>query len=388
MQSPNGTAGESSQQSILARLRRLEGFLAVDPDNATLLREFAREAHRVGQFETVVSAVERLRVVGQSNSADDALAASALRRAGRVDEALQRLKTGLTERADDPYLRLELARCHMAARQFEHALESLPHPGDDDLAREVAPLQVRLLHHLGRFDDIDVALQAWPQGVRETDAVQAALLPVLLDLGELDQAVRVAQRLSSPRDDDSPAPYEVAEPLALAALDAGHSQQALTWVDTALRARQDDGRIWLTKGLAHLHAGQPAEGQAAMQEAVRLMPQHAGSHLALGWAHLVAGNRSQARAAFEAGVAASPSFAEGHGSLAVVDAMDGRGEAAQAGIRKAQGLDAQCASALYAALVLRNPNGHDVRRLADRVLAQARRSRPASPTDRASSDKP
>lgn len=64
-------------------------------------------------------------------------------------------------------------------------MEAFPlHPGDDGLARDVAALQVRLLHHLGRFDDIKAAMQAWPQGVRESDPVQAALLPVLLDLGE------------------------------------------------------------------------------------------------------------------------------------------------------------------------------------------------------------
>lgn len=120
MESHNSAASESSsQQPSLARLRRLEGFLAVDPENATLLREYAREAHRASHFEAVVSAMERLRLAGQSNSADDALAAAALRRTGRLEEAVQHQKTGLTERPDDPSLRLELARCHMAARQFE-----------------------------------------------------------------------------------------------------------------------------------------------------------------------------------------------------------------------------------------------------------------------------
>lgn len=378
MEPPTGTASESPQPN-LARLRRLEGFLAVDADNANLLREYAREAFRVGHYEPVVSSVDRLRLAQASSSADDGLAAAALRRMGRLEEAMQRLTNGLTERPDDPCLRLELARCHMAARQFELALDALPpEQAEDELAGEGAALRIRLLHHLGRFDDIEVGLESWPANVRAADAVQAALLPVLVDLGDLDEAVRIAQQLNSPRVDGSPAPYEVAEPLALAALDAGHSQEALAWIDGALRARQDDGRIWLSKGMAHMQAGQPSEGRAAMQEAVRLMPEHAGSHLALGWAHLVAGDRPQARAAFEAGVAASPSFAEGHGSLAVVDAMEGRAEAARMGIRKAQGLDAQCASAQFAALVLRDPTGQDVRRLADRVLAQTRRLRRAS----------
>ena len=368
-----------------ARLQRLGRFLSVDPDNATLLRDYANEAWQVREYQACVLAVERLLGLGQTVLGDHLMLARALRQQGQAEQALGRLRGTAALWPNEPVVALETAYCHFAEREFEQALEALPPQAqgealDAELAARAEGLRVRALHHLGRLDDAVAAAQRFEALHGSHAHVQASVLAVLVDQSNLQQAAQMAHSLLPAGGDVQAAPYEVAEPLALQALDEQGAERALHWVDWALARRTDDGRIWLLKGLALLQSNQREAAIGALERAADLMPTHAGSHLGLGWACLLHGDRARARQAFEAAAQASPAFAEVYGSLAVLDAAEGHKEAARAQVRRAQGLDRHCASALFALALLEGRQGADIAALAQAVVARARGSRPATPS--------
>lgn len=364
-----------------ARLQRLSRYLSVDPDNATLLRDYANEAWQEREYQACVLAVERLVTLGQTELGDHLMLARALRQQGLAAQALDRLRGAAALWPRHPAIALEAAYCHVAEREFEQALDALPpapdgEAADPELTARVEGLRVRVLHHLGRLEDAVETARRFEAAWGPHAGVQAAVLAVLVDLSNLQQAVQIAQSLLPSGGDLQGAPYEVAEPLALQALDEQGAERAMHWVDWAQARRTDDGRIWLLKGLAQLQMGQRDAAIAALEQAADLMPTHAGSHLGLGWACLLQGEHVKARQAFEAAAQASPAFAEVYGSLAVLDVTEGRKDAARVQVRRAQGLDRHCASALFALALLEGRQGADIATLAKAVIARARGNRP------------
>ncbi len=373
--------GQGKEAESGARLQRLGRFLSVDPDNATLLRDYANEAWQVREYQACVLAIERLITLGLTELGDHLMLARALRQQGQATQALGRLRGAAALWPRHPAIGLEAAYCHVAEREFEQALDALPPTSDGEasdleLAARVEGLRVRTLHHLGRLDDAVEAARRFEAAHGPHPHVQAAVLAVLVDQSDLQHAVQIAQSLLPAGGDAQAAPYEVAEPLALQALDEQSAERAMHWVDWALARRTDDGRIWLLKGLVLLQSSQRDAAIPALERAADLMPTHAGSHLGLGWACLLQGERARARQAFEAAAQASPAFAEVYGSLAVLDVTEGHKDTARAQVRRAQGLDRHCASALFALALLDGRPGADIATLAQAVIARARGNRP------------
>lgn len=370
---PPAAAGPARPEEALQRLQRLGRFLAVDPDNTVLLRDYAGQAWLAREYEACAMAGRKLAAHDQAQPGDHLLLAQALRQQGQWQAGIDVLQGAVKRWPQEEPLWVELAHCRFAAGELEAALHALPESCVDPAwAGRACSLRVRVLHHLGQLDEAaEAALQFGVQHGPRAE-VQASLLGVLVDLSRLEQAVQVAQSLLPAGGDISTAPYEVAEPLAMQALDESRAERALHWADWALQRRVDDGRIWLLKGLAHLQANQREAAIQALEHAADRMPSHAGSHLGLGWACLLQGDRARARQAFEAGAQASPAFAEAYGSLAVVEAAEGHAQAARAQARKAQLLDRQCASAMFALALLEGRSGTDIARMAQAVISRAR----------------
>jgi tetratricopeptide (TPR) repeat protein len=356
-----------------SRLERLGRFLALDPDNVTLLRDYAAQAWAARELEACVSALRRLHELGALDEGHAGLLVRALADSGQVEEAVASAAEALQVWPQSALLRFELARSLFLRNDLDQALEQLPGvEASDEIAAPVLALRVRVLHHLGRLEDA-VATAALLETEGGRAEVDAALLPVLVDLDRLDEACARAQRLVQAQPQATP--YEVCEPMAIAALDQGRPEQSRPWLERALSQRRDDGRIWLLSALTHLQARDEPAAAQAIEQAVELMPGHAGSHLAQGWVALLRNDTVLARSAFERGVQASPSFSEGHGSLAVLEALQGRAAEADAHIRTALLLDKQCASARLAQALRQGGTAADVRTLAESVLARARVAR-------------
>jgi tetratricopeptide (TPR) repeat protein len=356
------------------RLERLGQYLAVDPDNVALLQDYAREAWASRESQACVQALRKVQQLGALDADHLALMGRALVACNDAPAATAELQQALQRWPESALIRLELARALFVIRDVDQALTQLPEahePGE--LGAAICALRVRLLHHSERLDEALEVVEHFEAMAGKHPGVEAAVLPVLSDLGMGTEAVERAQRLAATHGDA--APYEVCEPLAMAALDAQQSEHSQQWIDRAMHMRQDDGRMWLLSALTHLQSGDSNAASAAATHAAELMPGHAGSQLAKGWIALLTNDLQGARNAFESGIQASPAFAEGYGSLAVIEVMQGRSAEADALIRKALLLDKHCASAQYARLLQRGDSPERVQDLARAVLARARSPR-------------
>ncbi len=376
----NATANAPGPQS---RLERLAAYLAIEPDNVALLMDLAAEAWRARDREACVRALRNLQRLDALDADHAALLGRALATMGDADAAVAELEAAIGRFPTSLRLRFELARTLFALGRNDEALQHLPAAaGDANLDEAIAALRIRLLHHTGALEQAVEVGRRFDAAAAMPPGVEAALLPVLVDLGEIDEAVRRATALT--RASGTPVPYEAFEPLAIDALDRQGAAESIEWIERALAIRRDDGRIWLLAALAQLQGGQPAAARESIATAVHLMPEHGGSRLAQGWIDLVVGDLDHARTSFEQAIDASPAFAECHGSLAVVEALQRRGAEADALIRKALLLDPECASARYARLLRSGHSPEDVQGLARAVLARARAPRvvasaPAAP---------
>jgi tetratricopeptide (TPR) repeat protein len=360
-----------------SRLQRLGHYLAADPDNTALLHDYAGQAWATREYQACAIALRKLLTLEPPTPQRHAELARALLASGDLEQALQVAEAALTQWPDDANLQLSVAQCHLAARDFEQALEAQPmREAALPLSGEACALRIRALHHLGQLEQAAREAAAHEAVTGLHPAVGSALLPVLTDLSRFEEATALASSLLQAAG-DKPPPYEVCEPLALAALDNGQDAAARQWVDRALDTRRDDGRIWLLDGMTSMQTGSWDRAATAFEHAVQLMPGHAGSHLAQGWMHLLRNELDAARSCFERGVAASPAFAEGHGSLAVVAARQGHSAEADALIRKALLLDRHCGSARFAQALQRGASQDKIAELAKAVITRARTNRAA-----------
>jgi tetratricopeptide (TPR) repeat protein len=332
--------------ALLERLTRLGAYLEADPSNQQLLRDYAEQAWLAHEFEACASAWARVQTLAQPTPEPADQRARALIAAGQVSVAIAELEAAVRLWPEHDYLHSRLAYAHYVNQDHEAALAALPNAATS--ARpDACALRVRVLHHLGRLGEAAAAATAFETREGRTPVVDAALLRVLIDLSRPQEALaRVRDLLGA--GGEQHLPYEAYEVLALEALEQGDTSAALGWTDRSLHVRQDDGRIWLLEGLAHMRTSQWAPAGQALQRAVDHMPTHAGSHLALGWLHLVRNDLDAAEQVFAQSVAVSPAFSEGHGSLAVVAVRRGNFAQADTLIRKALLLDRNCASARLA----------------------------------------
>lgn len=361
----------ASYKDAVERVSRLRGFLDVDPRNLALLRDLAATAMQTADHANVVYAVDRLAELDEAEAGDLALRVGALRALGAAGDAIAAAHAALDRYPGNPWIKNELARALFSARQFADALAALPEQADDPILRaSVAETRVRLLHHLeGHLEEAAETGLRHLQQFPEDTTVTRALCPVLTDLSRFEEALKLAQGLMSQQDQV----YEINEVFAADALQKDELKSSRQWLDAALAQRQDDGRIWLLKGMLSLRENKSADAIAELKQAIALMPSHAGSHLALGWAHLFRGERQEASKAFTAGAAASATFAEVYGSLAVVAVLEGDRATAQTEIKKALRLDANCASAQYAQALLSGADAQTIDTLGRAVIAFARR---------------
>lgn len=358
----------SPSPSSVSRAARLASFLAIDPDNAMLLRDHAHEAASSGDLPGALASLARLCSSSSGQASDAALQISLLRRSGKTEEALAAAVQASQKWPSDQVVLVEHANTLLAAGQFEQVLQLLESATERGPESAVAGLEVRALHHLGRVEEaeqrVDALLAEGPVG----PALLGAAIPVLLDQLRLGDAAEVARHLAQ----DEPNAYPAWEALAAEALDRDQMAEAIGFVERALAVRQDDGRVWLLGGLAHWQAQNLADARQAIENAVRLMPEHAGSWLTLGWMQLLRGERAHAMASFERGLMASPDFSECHGSLAVLAVLEGRVNDAKALIRKARRLDPACGSAILAQAQLDGASPQDIAEMGKRFVGGLR----------------
>jgi tetratricopeptide (TPR) repeat protein len=336
-----------------SRLDRLWQFLQADPNNASLLRDIAKEGLSTGRFDEAVKALDQLQDIGQSDANDEAAAIHALVKLGQIGEAVERGELALQHWPQDEAICVETARALLNAKRYDEVNRLCERSFEDStVAQLAAEFALQALWHLGELDKAltlsTASIERFPGNAR----ILALHSSILYDKGLMADAFAAAHQAYAL----SPAhAYTALHVLASERLVQQDIPGALKLVDEAQHINTNDGRIWLLKGSAHMMTGQHDKAIADLQRALTLFPNHPGTHLTLAWLYISLQDLDQAEAAVHNAIEASPAFAESHGTMAVVLAMKGEQKEAQQSIRRAHLLDKNGFAARYAEAVL---SGH------------------------------
>ncbi len=356
-------------QDALQQLARSEGYLAADPDNNELLARVIDLSLEAGDSERA----ERHVRAALQRYPDDTFF---LARLGTVhlarrqwDEAATVLAP-LNARHPDVNLAYNLAYAYLWLGRHADAYAALsPYAEAPQLTPAMGTLLVRVLHHLGQLDQAIALAQTWQaRGMADTALLAAASL-VCFDNERLEQAEQwSAAALAA---DSARAPLEAlitAGSLALARTD---SAAAVARFEQALARNPAEGRSWSGLGTASLLRQDLASAGEQLEQAVRYMPGHIGSWHLLGWSRLLAGQIDAAARAFDTALNLDRNFGESHGGMAVVQARQGLRAEAEASIERALRLDPDSLSARYAQMILAGETDDPVRfkALARRLLS-------------------
>jgi tetratricopeptide (TPR) repeat protein len=110
--------------------------------------------------------------------------------------------------------------------------------------------------------------------------VRNNLANVLLDRGEMDEAVRLYQQVLQ----HDPEYWRANFNLGYAFFRAGRLQDAEHYFQRAIQQNPRDADEYAYMGMTYLKQGRPAEAEAQLRTAIQLQPQGEGYHLGLGLA--------------------------------------------------------------------------------------------------------
>ena len=358
-------ADSSPRAADLDRLRRLLGYLAADASN---------DALRTDVFDTALAA-------------------------GVFDEAQRQAVWGLTRNPLDFGWRHRLVLLDMARQEWDEAgaiLISLKDEGQggavvdynlacvDAAQGRLADAEARLrvlvaspleqvqqslglllscMHRRGAAEDVVAMFVPLAAQEGSASAFGSASLAAL-DAGDTGLANSWADR--SLALDPTQAPALVAKATLL--IGSRQSRAALELLARVLAKQPDDGRALSAAAMAEMLDGRLQHARALFARSVLAMPEHIGTWVGNGWCSVFLHDLIAARTAFERALALDGNFGESHGAIAVVDALEGHVAQAEAGIRRALGLDPRGLAAQYAQAVLAGEQ-QNPQRFLDRAAA-------------------
>jgi Flp pilus assembly protein TadD len=363
-----------SKDDSRSTLERMKQYLDSDSGNPSLLAQVIDLSLAAGEREQARAALGcALRLYPEDAHFQFRLATFCIAER-RLDEARQALERVAASQGRPPTVLHNLAYVFVLQGQHREAVALL----DEVVAHPEAPddstgLLVRCLHHLGELDRAaDVARTRLGKDGGDASLLAAASL-VLWDLGETDEAGRLAQEALG----RAPMALEALVTqgsIALAAQDAPAARERFR---RALAVHPADGRSWSGLALADMLASDLDAALTGFRTAVGFMPHHVGTWIAFGWCQLALNQAADAEASFRRALDLDRNFAESHGSLAVVAALSRNTAAAMENAERALRLDAQCISARFAQSILAGEVSDEasVRRLAQRLLSGRRKTR-------------
>lgn len=352
----------------MSRIDRLEAFYRKDPDNAALacdLVEALLTAGRVGETRKLLDSLS-LRVRDDPRIRFGAARCALLE--GRLPRAAELLQSLRDTAADGPILRHDLAFIQLSMGDVAAALKTLePALANPESPAAIDVLHARLLHWRGEYDAalraIDQALVKSPEDV-DALGVQSLLL---LDSGDRDAARRAAEAATA----RGTSQIDAETVLGTLALWGQRPDEAENYFSSILSRQPGAGRALLGLGQVRMLHGQWGLAGEVLERAVANMPHHIGSWHALAWCQLLSGDIAGAQASYEHALSIDRSFGETHGGLAIVHALRGEANQARERIKRAQRLDPNGRSAIYARSLLLLDGGrtNEARNLVAPVLA-------------------
>lgn len=293
----------AASQRVAEARRTLAPLVAEAPDDPVLIAEQGRFAMAAGDLPAARTAFERLLETSPSSTEalEGLIAVDA--RAGRMENAVERVGARIADRPDDPRLRVMAARLDLARNRPEAAEASLR----EAIARDPANLEASVL--LGQL---------------------------YASRGEIDRAREEFRKLAALRPDSAAAARTM-----LGMLDQmqGRTAEATTNYEQALEA--DANALVAANNLAWLYAeqGRLDEAQRLAERAVKRLDTRPEVHDTLGWIYYRKNLPTRAIASFERSLRLAPRNATYTYHLALAHAQAGDRDAARQSLREAMKLD-------------------------------------------------
>lgn len=360
---------DTSMNELRQQLERRESYLASDPANAELLASVIDLCLATGEHARAAHHLEAALALAPVN--DHFVARQgALQLALRQWDAAEATFAALLARHADINLAYNLAYALQWQGRHGDAYAALaPWLAAPELSAPMVTLLVRALHHLGRGDEaIALAEQQMARCGADPVLLAAASL-VCLDGERLELAGQWSQAALAARPGEA-APLEALVTAGSLALAHSDEQAAVGLFEQVLARDPAEGRSWSGLGAASLLRQDYAGAQRQLEQAVRYLPGHIGSWHLLAWSRILGGDLAGAQTAFQTALDLDRNFGESHGGMAVVHAMRGARAEAEAAIERAQRLDRDGLSAVYARMILDGATADPARfrQLARRLL--------------------
>ena len=246
----NADIGTALQQAAFALNGQRPGeaerisaeVLRVDPRDARALHIFGCAVLMQGRAADAIAPLEAAARIRHDPEIDMQLAA-ALRQAGRIDEALSRLRRAIKRQPPYPKAFYELGCALASTKHYDEAAEVF------ERGRDIAPVVAEFSIQLGR---------------------------VFLERRDFAKAKHAFARVL----EISPASHEALSGMALAHQGAGEHDKAADHFRRCLASKPDPG-TWLNLGRCLLRLGQLDEGYDCFRYAVRSDPKRYGSALGM-----------------------------------------------------------------------------------------------------------
>lgn len=343
MQPESASANHPQEQ-----LDRAESYLQSDPGNAHLLAMVIDQCLAAGAIERAQKHAQAAMALYPEDAFFQYRWGQVLvgQRKWREAEAVF---AALVAVHADVNLAYSLANCQIQTGQYPAAFATLaPYSMEPELPAPAATLLVRVLHHLGDFEQASALIGRTRERYASDPVFLAAASLLQFDAGELgDAAVLSDAALAA-----GGHPLEALVVSGSLALSRTETDLAIARFNEALAVNPREGRSWSGLGMASLLRRDLAGAAVQLEKAVTLMPAHIGTWHALGWCKIFSQDLARAEAAFAHALALDHNFGESHGGVAVVAAIKGDRVAAVAAIDRALRLDGESLSARYAQMVL------------------------------------
>jgi tetratricopeptide (TPR) repeat protein len=351
--------------SAKALNRNLE-FLAADPANSRLIARCADLALEAGRAEEARGLIERGLALNPDDPHFKAKLAYVKLALGEVGGAIEILEALLQSGESAAALRYNLGYALMHVGRYAEAKEHLAAAGE---VPQAAMMLVRAHHHVGELDEAIRVAEGYADTHPEDAEVSGQLAMLYFDADDITKARAWADKaLALPR--KTPEAYFTAGYLALGDEDVKRARDLL---GSALELNPKSGRAWAGKGLAEFFGGDPIAAEEALGRAVEVMPEHGGTWHALGWVRILRRDFDGAEAAFDKAGELEPSSGETQGALALIDLLRGAGNRAQRRAGKALELDPESLSGQIAKALL-EPGSEAARAAAVGKVLEAQQS--------------
>jgi cytochrome c-type biogenesis protein CcmH/NrfG len=257
---------QSEHIELMARAARLEGYAALDRDNAALQLDLAQTYHRAGEHERALQVID----ASPAGAGNAALRGQLLLALGRWHEAELLFEAALRDAPDSPALLFNLGYSVWAA--------------GDRPARAAELFRQATLHD--------------PQSV-QAHCHLALALEAQADAAGADAALAQALTLE-------PNHLKALAMRARLELDAGHLQAAAHWAGRCVAAHPAASEGWQLKGQVALFQTDAEAAAKALRQALALDPQDIDTSVLLAQASLMLGRVRYARRLLEQVLARDP----------------------------------------------------------------------------------